>query len=256
MAGTLQLTNSSKTFFANLPGKIVLGDSNAEQLLLREYGSVFVARGGAIPPDRIVFRDSDEVNRFQARLQIVVDAIGEFQIELQKPAMDALRSAMAAAASTGRSISPRGADSSRRGYEQTVELWKSRVEPGLDHWLGLGAIGLETVNRILALPPSEQVAEVLDLESQEIWFAKDLTKSIIYSVAPPGTSQHLSLLAYDVKEFADADVRAILADHGWFRTVTSDLPHFTFLGVTEEELPGLGLKKVDCEGDLFWVPDI
>jgi len=75
-------------------------------------------------------------------------------------------------------------------------------------------------------------------------------------VAPPGTSQHLSMLALDVKEFENAKVREILAAHGWFQTVASDLPHFTYIGAKESELPGLGLKKTTSGGRTFWVPDI
>jgi hypothetical protein len=51
-------------------------------------------------------------------------------------------------------------------------------------------------------------------------------------------------------------VRAILARHGWFQTVTSDLPHFTFLAAKESELPKLGLKAVQNANRTFWVPDI
>jgi hypothetical protein len=100
------------------------------------------------------------------------------------------------------------------------------------------------------------VPEVFTLEEQGMFFAKDLSKSIIYSVAPPGTSQHLSLLAFDVKEFDDRRIRDLLARHGWFQTVVSDLPHFTFLGVEENELPGLGLKNITSIDRSFWVPDI
>lgn len=86
--------------------------------------------------------------------------------------------------------------------------------------------------------------------------SKDHSKSILYSVAPPGGSQHLSLLALDVKEHDNATVRAILAQYGWFQTVISDLPHFTYLGVEEQELSSLGLKVVALEGKYFWVPEI
>ena len=64
------------------------------------------------------------------------------------------------------------------------------------------------------------------------------------------------MLALDVKEFNNAKVREILAAHGWFQTVASDLPHFTYIGAKESELPGLGLKKTTSGGRTFWVPDI
>lgn len=248
--------SSPSRFINNLPDNMSIGDGYAENLLLREYGAVFVARGGVVPPDRVVFRDEGEVSAFQNRLDIATETIGGFEMELQAPAMDALKKAIEEAAGNGLSITPRGADSARRNYTQTIELWASRVEPALEHWLKLGRITPETAEKIRSLAPFEQVPEVLALESQGIWFAKDLTKSIIYSVAPPGTSQHLSLLAFDVKEFADAEVRAILAANGWYRTVASDLPHFTYLGVAKSELPDLGLKKIESGGEPFWVPDI
>ena len=111
-------------------------------------------------------------------------------------------------------------------------------------------------DRIEALSPYEQVPEVLKLEDLGLFFAKDLSKSIIYSVAPPGTSQHLSMLAFDVKEHENPRVRQVLAKHKWFQTVVSDLPHFTYLGIEESELPNRGLEKVIESGRSFWIPDI
>ena len=55
------------------------------------------------------------------------------------------------------------------------------------------------------------------------------------------------MLAFDANEFLDARVRQILADNGWFQTVLSDLPHFTYLGLIEQELPDHGLKPVEVE---------
>jgi hypothetical protein len=79
---------------------------------------------------------------------------------------------------------------------------------------------------------------------------------VLYSIAAPGTSQHIAMLAFDANEFSDARVRAILAQHGWFQTVLSDLPHFTFLGLTEAELTDRGLKRVEVDGQRFWIPDV
>jgi hypothetical protein len=64
------------------------------------------------------------------------------------------------------------------------------------------------------------------------------------------------MLAFDAVEFKEARVRALLARHGWFQTVLSDLPHFTFLGIREKELPDLGLKRVEECGQIFWVPNL
>ena len=85
---------------------------------------------------------------------------------------------------------------------------------------------------------------------------KDLAKSIIYSVAPPGASQHLSMLAFDVAEFNEPQVRKIMSEHLWYQTVVSDLPHFTYLGIAEADLEGAGLPPVTHLDRIFWVPAI
>ncbi len=169
------------------------------------------------------------MSTLQATLQHSTETIGSYKVELQTPAMNALKAAIAEAKATGKSITPRAADSARRGYAETVTLWKSRVEPGFVHWVGLGKVSQAEATRIKALSPYEQVSEILKLEQQSIYFAKDLSKSIIYSVAPPGTSQHLSMLALDVQQNEDAKGSRDLEKNGWYQTVTSDLPHFTFL---------------------------
>ena len=64
------------------------------------------------------------------------------------------------------------------------------------------------------------------------------------------------MLAFDVTEFNELHVREILAEQYWYQTVVSDLPHFTFLGVAEGELPDLGLKQAIYGEKKFWVPDI
>lgn len=248
------MTAAVNRFYSQLP-ETVSAKTDVERLLLREYGSIFVARG-AVPPPTIVFADQDEVLAFQNSVEIGKATLGGFDLELQAPAMDALLKAANEAATAGLSISPRGQDSARRDYNGTVELWASRVEPALDHWIEQGRLDSSEADRIRSLSPFQQVSEILRLESKELWFAKDLSKSIIYSVAPPGTSQHLAMLAFDVAEFFDVHVREILARHGWFRTVASDLPHFTYIGTTETELPDRGLKKETSGDQTFWVPDI
>lgn len=241
-------------FEANMPNGFVPPTDDVGRKLLKEYGAVFIARGGAKPPTTVIFKDETAVSSFQDSLTKSTKTVGGVSIELQSAAMDALEKAVTEAKSAGKSITPRGADAARRNYTGTVELWKSRVEPGLKHWAGKGRITASDAKHISGLSPFEQVPEILKLESQGIFFAKDLSKSIIYSVAPPGTSQHLSMLALDLTEHDQADVRAILAEHGWYQTVVSDLPHFTFLGVPENELTGLGLKKLSAGGREYWLP--
>jgi len=242
------------TFFDHLPSPLSHPTDDVSKLLLREYGSVFVTK--AAPPTKIVFKDENDVTSFQKGVERESASIGGSTVTLQKPAIEALKAAIAEGQKSGISIGPRGGNASVRSYAETVSLWASRVKPALAHWSAAGKISKADAARISALSPFEQVSEVLGLEAKGIWFAKSLDKSIIFSVAPPGTSQHLSMLALDVKQFDDPRVREILAKHGWFQTISSDLPHFTYLGADESELQGLGLKKITSGNRTFWVPDI
>ncbi len=231
-------------------------ENEVEKILLPEYGAVFVAQNDVKIAPRIVFRDSKEVEDFQNTLLITKTRIGDFELELQTAAMNDLLAAKRQAEAENLTITPRGADSARRDYQGTIELWASRVNPALEHWTQNGKISPEKAEYLRSLSPSEQISAIFELEKQGIYFSKDLSKSIIYSVAPPGTSQHLALLAFDVREFKNERVRQILADNGWFQTVVSDLPHFTYLGAQEKDLPELGLKKVENENQKFWIPNI
>jgi hypothetical protein len=255
-ANMIPMENGDKpNFFDNLPADFELPTDKSGELLLREYGAVFAARNGAVPPKKIFFESEEEVLAFQNSVEIETRKLGGIVIQLQKPATLALDAAIKDASKKGLTISPRGVDSGRRGYNQTITLWKSRVEPGLNFWVGKGRLKTAEAAAIRRMSVRQQINEILRLEQDGIYFAKSLDKSIIYSVAPPGTSQHIAMLALDVKEFDDPRVRSILSDHGWFQTVVSDLPHFTYIGVEETELPGLGLKKVASSNRHFWVPD-
>ena len=243
-------------FKANLPANFQMPTDEVGLKLLSEYGSMCVAGGGATAPNKIFFRDEADVSSFQSGLQKSSENIGGFNIELQTAAMTALKKAIAEAAQAGKKITPRNADAARRSYQQTVENWASRVNPGLDYWVSKGKLNSTEAARIKALAPSEQVPEILKLEQSGVYFSKDFSKSILYSVAAPGSSQHISMLALDVEQYADRSVREILARHGWFQTIQSDLPHFTYLGVPESELSAKGLKAVEVSGQKFWVPNI
>jgi hypothetical protein len=224
--------------------------------VLREYGAAMLATNGAVPPNKIIFRNNAEVDGFQRSVSTKETMIGGYPVELQAAAMDALSDAIDEAKAVGLDITPRSLGSAKRSYDDTVSLWLSRVLPGLEHWSANGKISEDEASRIRGLSPYEQVSEILALEQDEIFFAKDLSKSIMYSVAPPGTSQHLSMLALDVAEFDIPRVREILARHRWFQTVISDLPHFTYLGLAESELPHHGLKRKESGDRYFWVPDL
>ena len=243
-------------YLGHIPRDFAVTKDDVGRLILREYGSLFVARGGVTVPDKAVFRDEEDVAAFQRSVEISSHNFHGTTIELQSAAMTALRMPPLTP-NAGLTMSPRGTRAGRRHYALTAELW-TEPRDSRDEALGssAGKVSSAEAKRIESLPAFDQVPEILGLEEKKIFFAKDLSKSILFSAAPPGASQHLSMLAVDIVQNADPRVRSILAKHGWFQTVTSDLPHFTYLGAKEDELPGLGLKSVRTSNRTFWVPDL
>lgn len=227
------------------------------QRILREYGSVFIARENVAVPPVCIFTSHEEVDKFQSSFIVAVEQIDGAQIELQLAAMLAYREAREEAQKAGLDITPRdGAEAARRNFADTLRLWNSRFLPACDYWLEKGKLTEEEVLQLKALPIKEQVKSVLEYEQKGIFFNTWFNNSILYSVAPPGTSQHLMMLAFDANEYADERVREILARHGWFRTVRNDEPHFTFLGHKEKDLKKFGLKKLETERGKFYIPNI
>ena len=232
------------------------GDVVARRVL-EDYGAMFVADKAVLPPPVCVFKSEEEVLEFQDVAGYETEFISYDDVQLQPAAMKALLKARNGALEQGLDITPRdGAEAARRNYADSQRLWDTRFLPALEHWLTKQRLTMADVDRLRALNTHEQVAAVLELERCGIYFSKDLSKSVLYSIAAPGTSQHIAMLAFDINEFENSRVREILAKHGWFQTVLSDLPHFTFLGLKEKDLPKRGLKSVMLDGQTFWIPNV
>jgi hypothetical protein len=237
-------------------GALCKGEDELARRILTEYGAIFLAGDAVLPPPACIFKSAEDVASFQRNAQILEWDVDGVTIELQLGAMSALLAARDEAVSVGLNISPRdGAEAGRRNYADTLRLWNSRFLPALRHWQQQGKLTRDGADRLLKLPIREQIIAVLEYESRGIYFSKDFSKSILYSVAAPGASQHLSGLAFDVNEYANEKVCRILARYGWFRTVKNDLPHFTYLGLSEAELSTYGLKRIRTQGGEFWVPN-
>ncbi|MBZ5564552.1 MAG: hypothetical protein LAP13_19310 [Acidobacteriia bacterium] len=251
-------TLTPSKFLQNLPAGFTL-PLRSDQVgwrLLADYGAVFVARGGVTPPPCLIFPDAASLARWRSGLKIGRATMAGKVVELQAPALEALLAARAEALKAHLNITLRARDGAARSYGRTSQLWTWRVQAALAHWVKAGRLSKTDAARLRALAPREQVPEILLLEQQGLFFSADFTKPILNSVAPPGASQHLSMLALDIRQSDNRKVRAILARHGWFQTIPLDLPHFTYLGVPESQLPSLGLKLVEQKGRPFWVPDL
>jgi hypothetical protein len=228
-----------------------------ERRVLEDYGAMFLADSKVLPPPVCMFTSEQDVEDFQERAKPTAAVIGGARIELQPAALAALVAAREEARAMSLDITPRGGEeAARRSYDDTLRLWNTRFLPALAYWSKKGRLSKEQVEHLRSLPLRDQVREVLELEKTGIYFSKDLSKSILYSIAAPGTSQHIAMLALDVDQFADERVRRILARHGWFQTVKSDLPHFTYLGLEEKELPKRGLRALIVGKQLFWIPNV
>ena len=250
---TLRKTTLSQTLEAMLAQT---ANDSLWRRVLQDYGALFAAASYVLVPPVPVFTSEAAVQDFQARAGWLTVDFDGVKIELQPAAMRNLLDARTEANAENLSITPRGgSEAARRSYADTLRLWESRFQPALIHWCACERLEFDEAERLRTLSPDAQIAAVMELEKQGLYFSKDLSKSVFYSVAPPGTSQHLSMLAFDVTEFRDPRVRQILARHGWFQTVRSDLPHFTFLGLEESSLPERGLKCVEVDGQTFWIPD-
>ena len=140
--------------------------------------------------------------------------------------------------------------------EEDCLSWQSKVSSKRENFGGIEIeLQMAAMNDLIAVPAA-QIAEILRFESKGMFFSKDFSKSVLYSATPPGASQHLSMLAVDINENSNSNVRSILAKHGWFQTVASDVPHFTYLGVSEDKLTALGLKKLVKDNRIYWIPDM
>ena len=224
--------------------------------VLFEYGSIFVSTTNVRLPLTCIFADGEEVADFQSRVKAKTLLFGDTEVELQAAAAEQLEKARTEAARQGLRITPLdGAIAGRRSYADTVRIWNSRFHRALAHWVRRGKIRVEDAQNARSAPIRRQIEMVVSWEVKGFYFGTDLSKSIFYSVAPPGTSQHLSLLAFDVVESGNPNVRRLMNKYGWFQTIRTDQPHFTFLGVSESELPRRGLRNVIHQGNSYWVPD-
>ena len=221
-----------------------------------EYGAVFVVKEPSKFPDKCIFNGTSDVDRFQHSLKTKSAVIGGVTIELQGAAMDSLIEAAKDAEAFNLRLTPLdGTIAGKRSYNDTVRIWNTRFQRALDHWVQVGKITEDDATSARKMDTVHQVEQVMAWESEGFYFSTDFSHSIFSSTAPPGTSQHLSMLAIDIVENNNPTVVSLLACRGWYRTVLNDATHFTFIGVPESELPSRGLKPVMHGGYKFWIPN-
>ncbi|HVF31208.1 MAG TPA: hypothetical protein VNA22_09560 [Pyrinomonadaceae bacterium] len=225
--------------------------------VLREYGAMFVASEAVILAPTCIYPGETSVIEFRKRLPTKSLVIAGVNVTLQTPAAEALQRAVMQAEELGMRISAYdGAIAGSRSYGDTLMLWNGRFFSGLDYWVRRGRLTEADRLAVSGMDLHKRIAQILTWESQGIYFSTDRTRSIFSSTAPPGSSQHLSMIAFDVAEYGRTEIREILRENGWHQTVVGDPLHFTFLGLQENELTMRGLRLVERGGNRYWVPTL
>lgn len=209
--------NAQERFLSAIARKLptIPQPATYEYTLLRSYGAVFVNPdiGIKLPP-KDIFANEQETQQFQATLTMGhVDATNDCY--LQKSAADALNKAIIQQKIPLKS--GYGSGDCTRTFNTNLRFWNKYAN-----------------NQVLAKVQQGKETKILGL------------------VAPPGTSQHLWGLAIDLR-VSNQEQRKALNQNGWFQTVESDVPHWTYVGLAEENLSLFGFKKQAIGGIIYWI---
>ncbi|MBD2244262.1 D-alanyl-D-alanine carboxypeptidase family protein [Nostoc sp. FACHB-888] len=208
--------NEQQRFLSAIARKLPVPQTGTyEYIMLRAYGAVFVNPNVGIKlPPKYIFANEQETQEFQATLTMG-HVNGAKDCYLQKPASDALNKA--------RSLqkiplkSGYGSGDCTRTFNTNLRFWHKYAN-----------------NQVLAKVKQGKETKILGV------------------VAPPGTSQHLWGLAIDLR-VGSKEQRKALNQNGWFQTVGNDVPHWTYVGLSEENLPLFGFKKQLVRDITYWI---
>ncbi len=206
-----------KRFLAIVASKLptIPQPGSLEYILLNAYGAVFANQQPEIKlPPKVILTSSQETSSFQATLTMA-KVEGTSNCLLQKAAAEALNQAKALTRIPLRS--GYGTSDCIRSFETNLKFWQKYTN---NQTLDQVRQGKET--RILGI------------------------------VAPPGASQHLWGLAVDLSVSSQSQ-RQALNKNGWFQTVENDVPHWTYVGLTEDKLPLFGFKNKVVRGITYWL---
>ncbi len=212
-----QKLNNKERFLSAIARKLstVPQAGTYEYTLLRMYGAAFVNPDVRIKlPPKDIFANEQETQTFQASLTMShVD--GTNDCYLQKSAADALNKARIQQQIPLKS--GYGSGDCTRTFNTNLRFWHKYAN-----------------NQVLAKVQQGKETKILGL------------------VAPPGTSQHLWGLAIDLRVSSQKQRKA-LNENGWFQTVENDVPHWTYIGLPEDNLPLFGFNKQANRGITYWI---
>ncbi|MCC5620472.1 D-alanyl-D-alanine carboxypeptidase family protein [Nostoc sp. CHAB 5715] len=209
--------NAKQRFLSAIARKLltVPQPGTYEYILLRTYGAVFVNQDVGIKlPQKNIFANEQETREFQDTL--TMDHVNDTNdCYLQKSAADALNKARIQQRIPLKS--GYGSSDCTRTFNTNLKFWHKYAN-----------------NQVLAKVQQGKETKILGV------------------VAPPGTSQHLWGLAIDLR-VSSKEQRKALNQNGWFQTVQNDVPHWTYVGLTEDNLPLFGFNKQVVQGITYWI---
>ncbi|MFM9160575.1 MAG: D-alanyl-D-alanine carboxypeptidase family protein, partial [Dolichospermum sp.] len=207
----VQKLDDQQRFLTTIANKIptVPEIDTFEYTLLRSYGTVFINQQSGIKlPEKVILDNEIETQSFQDKISIEL-VNGTEECYLQQPAAAALNRAKEL---ENIGLKSGYAGDCLRSFATNLRFWNKYANE-------------ETLTQVKA----GKETKILGL------------------VAPPGTSQHLWGLAVDLQILTPSQ-KQILNENGWFQTVVNDLPHWTYLGWKEEDLPKFGLQQKIIQG--------
>lgn len=186
-----------------------------EYTLLKAYGAAFVNQDLGIKlPTKIILANEQETKDFQSTLTMA-KVNNTNDCYLQKSAADALNKAKSQVTISLKS--GYGSSDCTRSFATNLRFWQKYAN-----------------NKTLERVRQGKETAILGL------------------VAPPGASQHLWGLAIDLRVSSQVQ-RQALNQNGWFQTVENDMPHWTYVGLTEDKLPLFGFKNKIIRGITYWL---
>lgn len=209
--------NEQQRFLAAIAHKlpIVPQPNTFEYILLRAYGAVFVNQAPEIKlPQKVILANEQETHEFQSTLTMAKVA-GTHDCYLQQPAATAFNQAQLQVHISLKS--GYGGGDCTRTFATNLRFWYKYAN-----------------NQTLEKVRQGKETAILGL------------------VAPPGASQHLWGLAIDL-HISNQKQRQALNQNGWFQTVANDIPHWTYVGLSEENLLLFGFQKQVVRGITYWV---
>ncbi|AFY36160.1 D-alanyl-D-alanine carboxypeptidase family protein [Calothrix sp. PCC 7507] len=197
----------------NLP--IIPQPGTFEYILLRAYGAVFVKQEPEIKlPSKVILDNEQETQEFQSTLAMT-KVNNTHDCYLQQPAAAAFNQAQIQAIIPLKS--GYGSGDCTRTFATNLRFWHKYAN-----------------NQTLEKVRQGKETKILGL------------------VAPPGTSQHLWGLAIDLR-ITNQKQREALNQNGWFQTVENDLPHWTYISLSKDNLSLFGFKKKVVRGITYWI---